>query len=377
MEVFRQNVLRKFNKDKKMKSLLFFFLFSVAYGQTDLTKYLPKGYNKTGEVDYTDYLQKGLNENVNVQFPDFPVLINVKGLNVRSNQVLNFSKNSKLMMKPNSEEMFGILNIKFAENVTVNNPNLVGDKDKHLGTKGEWGMGINIMASKNVTINNPIISKTWGDGIYIGEPTEAEKKTKKLKSYENQNITINKGVIDDCLRNGISVISGINVLIDGTTIQNINSKAPKAAIDVEPNNKNNKIKNIKLCNITTKNNFNGIVVFLVKLVQERKYDIGEILIENHRDYNSKGALTIRIYSEKDHKDKIYQAINGIIRIKDNSYFGTTNVYSHNKDIKYNPKIEFSNIKYYKQVGDKYLLDTNAINLLKSRIKIDPQVKIVQ
>src|SRR5690606_16040148 len=111
-------------------------------------------------------------------------------------------------------------NIINAENVKVNNAYLIGDKDKHLGTKGEWGMGINILSSSNVNIINPKIKKTWGDGIYIGELSLAKQKNIKKKSFTNTNINIKEGSIDDCLRNGISIISGVNILVDGVTIQN-------------------------------------------------------------------------------------------------------------------------------------------------------------
>src|SRR5690554_190468 len=343
----------------------------------ELVDYLPNDFVKDGTVDYTVFLQQGLDENNNVIFPNFPILINENGLNAKCNQILNFPPNSKLIIKPNSEVRYGILNIKYVNNVVVNNPTLIGDKEKHLSEKGEWGMGINIWASKNVKINNPNISKTWGDGIYIGEPQIQEKKKKKLKSYTNHNILIKGGIIDDCLRNGISITSGINVLIDGITIMNINTKAPKGAIDIEPNNKNNDIKNIVLRNITTKNNFNGLIIYLVKLAQEKKYDIGEIIIENHRDYSSRSSLTIRNYHKKDHDNKDIQGVAGKIKIKDNSYFGTKNVYNHHPDIKFNPIIEFSNIKYYKQQRGVYILDNKANNLFKKRVSTDSKVKILK
>lgn len=341
-----------------------------------LVNYLPKNYMKDGSVDYTTHLQKGLNENLNVQFPDFPILVNENGLNIRSNQTLNFHQNSQLIMKPNAEERYGILNIKYVQNVVVNNPVLIGDKEKHIGARGEWGMGINVWVSKDIVINNPRISKTWGDGIYIGEPPANEKKQKNLQSYANYNVKIIGGIIDDCLRNGISIISGVNILIDGVTIQNINTKAPRGAIDIEPNNKNNEIKNITLRNIITKNNFNGLIIYLVKLAQEKRYDIGEIIIENHSDYNSRSALTIRNYHKKHHDNKKLQGVAGKIKIKNNSYFGTKNVYNHHSDIKFNPIIEFSNIRYYKQKRGKYVLDKEANNDFINRVSKDSKVQIL-
>src|SRR5690554_6070389 len=283
----------------------------------ELVDYLPNDFVKDGTVDYTVFLQQGLDENNNVIFPNFPILINENGLNAKCNQILNFPPNSKLIIKPNSEVRYGILNIKYVNNVVVNNPTLIGDKEKHLSEKGEWGMGINIWASKNVKINNPNISKTWGDGIYVGEPSLKERQQKGLSSYTNYNITVKGGVIDDCLRNGISIVSGVDVLIDGTTIQNMNTKAPKSAIDIEPNGTYNEIRNVVLKNIVTKNNFNGIIVFLVNLAQEKQYHVGKISIENHQDYSSKSALVIRNYHKR-YDNKNFHGVAGKIKIKNAS-----------------------------------------------------------
>src|SRR5690606_29419791 len=145
---------------KKYIAIIFCTFFcTVLNSQVNLEKYLPHNYVKDGSIDYTIYMQKGLDENLNIQFPDFPVLINENGLNIRSNQKLNFSKNACLIMKPNSEERYGLLNLKNVSNVVINNPGLEGDRKNHKSSKGEWGMGINILSSRNITINNPYITE--------------------------------------------------------------------------------------------------------------------------------------------------------------------------------------------------------------------------
>src|SRR5690606_7605443 len=145
-------------KNRNMRRLfiliMIFGVFQV-YGQTVLTKYLPTNYVKDGTVDYTKYIQKGIDENQKVVLPDFPILINKNGLFLRSNQTIDFQKNSLLRMQPNGEERYGLLNLENVRNVIINNPALEGDKYKHLGKKGEWGMGINVLSSVNIKIQNP------------------------------------------------------------------------------------------------------------------------------------------------------------------------------------------------------------------------------
>ncbi|MDM1465221.1 hypothetical protein HX045_15525 [Myroides odoratimimus] len=352
---------------------LILFQFTMVYGQVDLVKYLPENFSEKGDIDYTDYLQKGFDENDNLLLPNFPILINAKGLNLKSNQIVSFQNSSILIMKENDLTKYGMLNVINKDNVTINNATLIGDKDIHKGTKGEWGMGIKILSSSNVFIKEPIIKKTWGDGIYIGELNVVEKRDISKKSFTNNKITIKGGVIEDCLRNGISIISGIDIFIDGITIKNMSTKAPRAAIDIEPNTKFNKIRNVSITNVITRDNFNGIVIMLVNLIDTNAVDIGTVLIENHSDFNSKSSLVIANYANKlERKDKL-KSLKGEIAVVGSKYFGTKNVYKHKKMNLYNPKITFKNINYYSTKENSYVLSQDFNNQFKYNVENDPKV----
>lgn len=271
--------------------ILIIFINCLCFSQsTDLTRYLPSGYVSDASVDYTIYLQKGLNENTEVTFPDFPVLVNQNGLNLKNNQTLNFPKNACLIMKPNAEERYGLLNLKNVSDVVINNPVLIGDRKKHLGTKGEWGMGINILSSSNVIVNNPNISDCWGDGIYIGEILHKDRKNYNLKSYYCQNIKIKGGLLDNNRRNGISVISVKGLLIENTLIENTKGTMPMAGICIEPNNNEQFLEDIILRNIVSKNNAEvGIKYVASSFLGKRNKNIS-ITIDNYKDYGSKVGL---------------------------------------------------------------------------------------
>lgn len=360
-----------------MKLAFLVCFWSIAcLSQNNIINYLPKNYVRDASIDYTSYLQKALDGNSNVLMPDFPILINHHGLNLKSNQKVTFQKNSILILKANSETHYAMLNLKNVTKVTVVNPKLIGDKLTHKDDEGEWGMGINIISSSDIDIINPQISKTWGDGIYIGEIKVAEKKSIVKDSYSNNNIKITNGLIDNCLRNGISIISGINVIIDGTTIQNIDTKAPRAAIDIEPNHAGNVIKDIQIKNITTKNNFNGIVVMLTKIITGKNINIGTILVYNHKDYNSVSALTISNYSKKLKNPEKLKPLIGEILIRDNNYFGTSKIYMHYKTSQFNPQIKFFNVNYYKKQGNKFMINNDFNTQLKESLKADMKVKYI-
>lgn len=218
----------------------------------DITSYLPKGYNREGKTDYTDFIQKGFNENRIVLLPDFPVLINKKGIEISSNSIIIFRENSELIMSPNAEKMYTILNVLKKENIIIYNPALNGDRGQHLGNDGEWGMGININGSRKVSIYNPYIKNNWGDGIYIGI----------REGGENHNITISGGLLDYNRRNGISVISANNLKIENVTISNTFGTLPMAGIDIEPNDMHSNLENLIFENIKIINSLSGFQISL-------------------------------------------------------------------------------------------------------------------
>src|SRR5690606_29008914 len=157
---FRDFNFLKFSMKSMFSKIIFSFSFClfvcttlVAQG-VKLVDYLPKSFVKDGSVDYTGYLQQGIDENLVVEFPNFPVLVNEKGLSVRSNQTLNFPDGALLVMKANNLEKYALLKVERVSNVTINNATLKADRKRQLGKKGERGMGIGRRAPRNGTVNN-------------------------------------------------------------------------------------------------------------------------------------------------------------------------------------------------------------------------------
>lgn len=277
----------------------------------DLTKVLPDGFVKDGSVDYTAYIQKGMDENTNVLMPNFPILINEKGVSAKSNCGIIFKPHSSLIMKPNSLTYYVILKVFNASNVTIESPVIVGERNQHIGNKGEWGMGIQITASKNIKINSPIISNCWGDGIYIG----GDEKT------TCDNIKIINAKIDNCRRNGISITDGINIQIIKPIISNMNGAMPMSGIDIEPNNDKATIDNILISNpITLSNESCGIIISLQQLPAETS-KIVRIKIDNHIDKQSRIAFYLSSF-RGNYENKI--ALSGLIEVNNPKWYNNKN-----------------------------------------------------
>lgn len=204
--------------------------------------------NKNASVEYnTKIIQDYIDSNNKIILPNKTIYISKKGLFLKSNSTIIFQKKSRLVIEGNNLEKYGILNVIDVKNVSIVNPYIIGDRDNHTGHKGEWGHGINILGSENVSIQNFNISNCWGDGIYIG----------KQKNKYSKNVSLERGIVYNNRRNGISITS-----IDGLSMKKVTSAFnrgtnPQFGIDFEANDSRDEMNNIFMEDIITYYNKNG------------------------------------------------------------------------------------------------------------------------
>ncbi|MGJ1410689.1 right-handed parallel beta-helix repeat-containing protein [Sphingobacterium thalpophilum] len=268
------------------------------------TKYLPRGYNTRGLADYTDNIQRAIDRNKKVIMPNFPVLINENGLKLRNDTELFFQKNSKIIVKPNKQAKYSILLIQDVSNVKIFNPTIVGDRTKHLGTRGEWGMGISIYGGRNIEVYNPKVQDCWGDGLYISHSDNNEAK----------NVKIIDGYFDNNRRNAISIISVDQLLINGTLVSNTNGTAPMSGICIEPNSNVYNLANITIKDVSSFNNVEyGLAIVTAKFIGEKKKYVS-IDVDRFQDSYSKNILLLG-GTNKNYPPN-FKKLEGYIRFKD-------------------------------------------------------------
>jgi hypothetical protein len=119
--------------------------------------------------------------------------------------------------------------------------------------KAEWRMGFRLLGCSNVEIHGVTIRDTGGDAIYLGRPSGGSP---------NENIVIRDIVADNNYRQGISVISARNLLIEHSVFKNTSGTGPSAGIDLEPNRSDEKLENIIIRNNVFENNVLGMHVYL-------------------------------------------------------------------------------------------------------------------
>lgn len=146
--------------------------------------------------------------------------------------------NGTLRLAPNGFKSYDIIRV-VGSNVKIHGQgSIVGDRSKHTGHEGEWGMGIRLDGSRNVTISGLTISDCWGDCIYIG----GDSKNTKISNCQ----------LHGSRRQGISITKADGVSINNCKIANISCTNPQYAIDIEPNKKcsvnNTLIENVEVTN---------------------------------------------------------------------------------------------------------------------------------
>lgn len=192
----------------------------------------PEDFGAAGDgiTDDTDAINKALEHStvLNMKAKTYLVSANpeTSAAITAHNNVIN-GNGATIKIKPVTGEYYKIINI--TGSARISNLTIIGERDEHIGTSGEWGFGISISKCDHAHIENVTVKNCWGDGIYLGSDTTETHDT------GCNNVTITNCLIDNNRRNGISVIDCDNFIIDGCTISNTHGTNPQSGIDIERN----------------------------------------------------------------------------------------------------------------------------------------------
>ena len=153
----------------------------------------------------------------------------IRSVKLRSLMHLQLDPNAKLIAKPNSADSYNVVLADVIHDVEISGGQIVGERDQHRGTTGEWGHGIRIRGSSRVTIRDILISKGWGDGITVG-PRPVFGKT----FIYSTDVAIANVVCTGNRRNGMSIGNVIGIKVYDSEFSNTNGTSPQCGIDVEP-----------------------------------------------------------------------------------------------------------------------------------------------
>lgn len=173
-------------------------------------------------------------------------------LHLRSNQEVTFEPGALLLAKRGAflGKSDSLLSADGLSNLTLRGYGATlrmwkRDYEHPPYAKAEWRMGVAIRGCKNVLIEGLRVESTGGDGFYVDAGGE------RLWS---ENVLIRNCVADDNYRQGISVISAVNLLVENCIFSNTGDTAPEAGIDLEPDSSNQRLINCVIRNCRFENN---------------------------------------------------------------------------------------------------------------------------
>lgn len=136
------------------------------------------------------------------------------------------SPNAFLKIISSEAGNYQVFRLQDKEGITIEGGTILGDRHSHIGSNGEWGMGISISGCKDITIKGVTIKDCWGDGIYIS--------SSDLNPY-SQNIQIINCICDGNRRQGLSVVACRRALIMDCVFSNTWGTDPQCGLDLEAN----------------------------------------------------------------------------------------------------------------------------------------------
>ena len=180
-----------------------------------------------------------------------------------------------------------LLTLAGVTNVTLRGPGATlrmrrADYDAPPYVRAEWRHTLSIKSSANIQIIGLTFAESGGDGIYLGSLRAA---------WPNRDIVIRDVVCDRNYRQGISVISAENLLIENTIMRDTAGTPPAAGIDFEPNHAGERLKNCIMRNCLTENNYgDGYEFYLPNLTASS--EPASIRLENCRSVGDRVALRV-------------------------------------------------------------------------------------
>lgn len=151
-----------------------------------------------------------------------------RAINLRSNMLLQMAPTARLCAIANNLPRSHVIKVWRVNNVQIIGGRIVGERNGHLGTTGEWGYGLNISGSQKVSVSDLHISDCWGDGVLVGA----------IGSGENcimaADVMLTRVISTNNRRQGLTIapVNGLTVI--DSTFSNSQGTKPEAGIDIEP-----------------------------------------------------------------------------------------------------------------------------------------------
>jgi hypothetical protein len=153
----------------------------------------------------------------------------VRNVRLRSKMHLQLDPGAVLRAKRNDADRAYVLMVYKVSDVEISGGRIVGDRDSHLGTTGEWGHGIMVRGSKRVTVRDIHISDCWGDGVSIGGAEVTNAPT-----IPSDDVVIANIVSTGNRRQALTIGRSRNIKVYDSELSHTGGIKPGCGIDIEP-----------------------------------------------------------------------------------------------------------------------------------------------
>lgn len=287
----------------------------VAAGRRKVASAAWWGYH---EQDATACLQDAIRSGVpRLVVPNMGKPWVIRPVLLESDQEIVFEKGTVIMAKAGEFRGRGdsLLRARNKVNITLRGPgaSLVMRKKDYQQPpyeEAEWRHCLSLCGCRNVKVEGLRLVASGGDGIYIGRGDADHPHGK--------DITIRNVTCEDHHRQGISVITAENLLIEGCTLRGTQGTAPQAGIDYEPNKADERLTDCVLRDCTIDHNAGyGILLYLGPLRAETQPISITIERCKVRD-NRRGSLAIA-------GAKHAGGVRGVVRLEGNTFEGKQDI----------------------------------------------------
>lgn len=149
-------------------------------------------------------------------------------IKMRSHTRLKLDPAAQLVAIPNNQTRYYVVKVWGVNDVEVTGGQIIGERAKHRGNTGEWGMGLDVRTSDNVYVHDLKVSDCWGDGVFVGSTG------KRGSAVPASNVTFKNIVSTNNRRQGMSITVADKIFVYNSVFSNTNGTAPQAGIDIEP-----------------------------------------------------------------------------------------------------------------------------------------------
>lgn len=247
------------------------------------------------QEDATEALQAAINSRVPrlvVDKRDAPWI--TRPLFCVSDQEIVFEQGVEVLAKKGEfmdkkDALFSLVGV---TNVTLRGPGATlrmrrADYDAPPYAHAEWRHVLNMLSAKNIRVLGLTLAESGGDGIYLGC---------RKAGGPCADITIRDVLCDRNYRQGISVISAENLLIENTVMRDTGGTNPRAGIDFEPNRPGEVLKNCVMRNCITENNEGCGFLVAVQQMNAETEPIS-LVFENCRSTGDRNCVAIHANKE--------------------------------------------------------------------------------